>query len=321
MSNASTDKPRSKHTYGPVPSRRLGLSLGIDLVPHKICSFDCIYCQLGRTTEKTIDRKDYTPVDEILEDVKEALARTDRIDHVTFAGSGEPTLHKSIGCLIDGVKSMTDIPVAVLTNGSMLVFPDVRKDLAHADVVIPTLCAVDQATFERIHRPHETIRIEDVIKAYTEFRRGFVGKIWLEVMLISDINDRPASLKALRRAIDGLAPDMVHLNTVVRPPSEAYARPVSAAGLEAVRALLGPRAEVIAEFRRSGSGPSREAQTSAILAMIERRPVTVGDLVAALGIHENEIVKATSQLIAEQKIKLSRHGDQEYYELRRKQDD
>lgn len=314
-------KPGRKHIYGPVPSRRLGFSLGIDLVPHKICSFDCIYCQLGRTSEKTISRKDYTPVREILDDVRQALARREQIDHLTFAGSGEPTLHRGIGRLITEVKMMTDIPIAVLTNGSTLVFPEVRNDLVNADVVIPTLCTVDRSTFERIHRPHISIRIEEVIKGYAAFRRIFAGRIWLEVMLIKDINDQPGQIEALRRAIAEFAPDKIHLNTVVRPPSEAYAQPVSAERLARIREMLGANAEVIAEFQRPKTAPSGEEQAAAIMAMIERRPVTMDDLTAALGLHENEIVKAIGLLIAQQKIAVAKHGGREYYEMRRRPDD
>lgn len=314
-------KPERKHTYGPVPSRRLGLSLGIDLVPHKICSFDCIYCQLGPTTEKTISRRDYTPVLEVLDDVRRALAGKEKIDYLTFAGSGEPTLHRSIGQLIIEVKKMTEIPVAVLTNGSMLVFSEVRNDLAGADVVIPTLCATGQPAFEEIHRPHCRIKIEEVIMGYVEFRRIYQGKIWLEVMLMKDINDRPEQITEMRAVIDKFAPDKIHLNTVVRPPSEDYAQPVSSATLRRVSEILGPRAEVIAEFNRQNIEPSQEEHAGAILSMIERRPVTMNDLVSALGLHENEIIKAIEHLIAQKEISVSRHGGMDYYEKKRGQDD
>ncbi|MBE0431996.1 radical SAM protein [candidate division WOR-3 bacterium] len=290
-------------------------------MPHKICSFDCIYCQLGRTTGKTVARKDYTPVHEILDDVRLALQSKEQINYLTFAGSGEPTLHKSVGHLIAEAKKMTDIPVAVLTNGSMLIFPDVRNDLVNADVVIPTLCTTDQSIFERIHRPHACIEIEEVIRGYIEFRRIFKGRIWLEVMLMKDVNDKPEQIKELRTVIEKIAPDKIHLNTVVRPPSEEYAKPVDVEMLRRISEMLGEKAEVIADFSRQKTQPSQDEHAGSILSMIRRRPITINDLVSTLGLHENEIIKIIEHLIAQKEIAVSRHDGKDYYEVRRRSND
>jgi wyosine [tRNA(Phe)-imidazoG37] synthetase (radical SAM superfamily) len=256
-------------------------------------------------------------VREVLDDIRTALSDKEEIDHVTFAGSGEPTLHKSIGRLIVEVKKMTDIPVAVLTNGSMLVFPEVRNDLVNADVVIPTLCAADQPTFEKIHRPHDRFRIEEVIMGYTELRRIFSGRIWLEVMLLKNVNDRPEQIAALREAIRKFSPDKIHLNTVVRPPSDECAEPVDAERLRQIGEMLGENAEVIAEFSRQRIPSGQNEHIRAILSMIERRPVTMQDLTSTLGLHENEIIKAIEHLSARKKIAVSRHGGKDYYEIKR----
>ncbi len=315
------NEPKRKHTYGPVPSRRLGFSLGIDIIPHKVCTYDCIYCQLGRTTQKTTAREDYAPPEQILEEIKLVLRQGGQIDHLTFSGSGEPTLNKSIGRLITGVKKMSGIPVAVLTNGSTLSFADVRDDLSEADVVVPTLCSNDGSIFTAIHRPHPQISIKDVINGYCEFRRTYSGKIWLEVMLIKGMNDRPEHIAALKSVIDRIMPDRIHLNTVVRPPSEPSARPVSEETLQAIRTALGDKAEIITDFRSGPRQTSSDDRQEMILSIIERRPVTMSDLATASGLHENEIVKIIEDLLRQRKVVISKQGNKDYYELARRPDD
>ncbi|MCJ7587453.1 MAG: radical SAM protein [Candidatus Aminicenantes bacterium] len=243
---ALPDSPR--FVYGPVPSRRLGYSLGIDLLPHKNCSFDCVYCQVGRTTQKTVRRRDFFPVADILAQVREALRAGKTIDCVTLSGTGEPTLYRSLGTLIREIKKASGLPVAVLTNGSLLYRKAVRSGLAEADIVIPTLDAADQAVLARVNRPHASLHFDRILRGLHAFRREFPGRIWLEVMLIKGMNDHPAHLRRLRPLIEALSPDRVQINTVVRPPAEKYARPLSRTALERARALLGGDSEIIADF-------------------------------------------------------------------------
>ena len=178
----------SRHVYGPVPSRRLGRSLGVDLVPFKTCSYDCIYCQLGRTTNKTTERKEYVPVDDVLEELAEKLRSEPGPDYVGLAGSGEPTLHARIGDLIAGIKRLTSVPVAVLTNGSMLWRSDVRAGIAEADLVMPSLDAGTPRRFERVNRPHRDISFEKMVDGLVTFCAVFRGKVWLEVFVLAGIN-------------------------------------------------------------------------------------------------------------------------------------
>ncbi len=182
-----------KYVYGPVPSRRLGFSLGVDVVPYKTCTLDCIYCQLGRTTQKTIERKLYTQKDSVCEEVQEALNKKQRIDYITFSGSGEPTLNSDIGALIREVKKITTVPVVVLTNGTLLFREDVQKDLAEADVVMPSLDAASNVMFRKINRPHDVLNLDSIIRGLKRFRKMYKGRIWLEVMLIK-------KLKKIRRS-------------------------------------------------------------------------------------------------------------------------
>jgi len=312
-----TDEQIFKYLYGPVPSRRLGFSLGIDIIPHKNCSFDCIYCQLGSTTNKTTSRREYTPVREILNEIKIALTKNERIDYMTFSGSGEPTLHTGIGQLIDGVKTLTTIPTAVLTNGSLLHLPDVRNDLIHADVVLPTLCAANQMIFAKIHRGAPQLDIKKIIAGYIDFRRIFKGKIWLELMILKDINDSPDHIMAMKSVIQEINPDKIHLNTVIRPPSEKCARPVSAGALRKIKMMLGSNCEIIAEFKPRAKQPYRKERTRSILSIIQRRPVTIDDLVEVTGLSRDEITERVERLLEQGKIVLSKQRRKKYYRAER----
>ena len=179
-----------KYLYGPVPSRRLGLSLGVDIVPFKVCTLDCIYCQLGRTSEKTMERKDYVDVEAVLAELRAKLVEGLEADFITISGSGEPTLNAGLGQLIEGIKKITNIPVAVLTNGTLLTNQSVRADCARADVVMPSLDAGDDQTFRKVNRPHKDISIENLIAGLCAFRNEFAGQMWLEVFFCRRVKYR-----------------------------------------------------------------------------------------------------------------------------------
>jgi wyosine [tRNA(Phe)-imidazoG37] synthetase (radical SAM superfamily) len=309
----SPTKKSFKYTYGPVPSRRLGLSLGIDIIPYKNCTFDCIYCQLGKTTNKTILRKEYTRVGQILDEVRSVLNRGEHIDYLTFSGSGEPTLHKGIGYLINEVKRITEIPIAVLTNGSLLSMPDVRHDLVHADVVLPTLCTTNGEVFQKIHRSHEWLDINKIIDGFIKFRNEFNGKIWLEIMLIKGINDESAEINEMKSVIDKIRPDKIHLNTVVRPPTEKSARPVALNALRRMRKILGENCEIIIDFKPRVKQTHHAIQLKKIISMIERRPVTIDYLVNTTGLNRHEILKSIGLLLKKGKIATYKHDNKNYY--------
>lgn len=216
-----------KHVYGPVPSRRLGRSLGVDALTFKSCSFDCVYCQLGRTTNHTIERKEYIPTADILDEVRRKLENGDKPEYISFAGSGEPTLHSGLGDIIRGIKAMTDVPVVVFTNGSLLWMPEVRADLAAADVVIPSLDGGDAALLDKVNRPAASLDFDRIVEGLIAFRGAFNGQIWLEVMLLGGISDDDASVDAIARLAERIRPDKVQINSVCRPPAETYALPGS----------------------------------------------------------------------------------------------
>jgi wyosine [tRNA(Phe)-imidazoG37] synthetase (radical SAM superfamily) len=303
------------HIYGPVPSRRLGYSLGVDILPFKTCSLDCIYCQLGNTKRKTVQRKKYFDVDTILAQIKKTIASGQRIDYITFSGSGEPTLNVSIGKLIQEIKKITSIPVAVLTNATLLSHQSVRNAITDADLVVPSLDAAAQEIFERVNRPHESLKIRQIIKGLKHFRQDFSGKIWLEILLVRGVNDSPAHLEKLKKAIAEINPDRIHLNTVVRPPAEKTALPLSSQELVLIRQFFGKKAEVVAEFDKTQDRPVSQDLKDAILEMVARRPVTLADMSRSLGKHKNELIKYCDFLLKEGKIRFVIHEGKKFYEL------
>ncbi len=296
-----------KYLYGPVPSRRLGRSIGIDIIPFKVCTLDCVYCQLGRTTKISIERKDYGLIDPIVKELKQALAEGIEADFITIAGSGEPTLNSRLGELVDNIKAVTSIDVAVLTNGTLFDRPDVRADCARADVVMPSLDAGDEETFRKVNRPHPGISIESVISGLCEFRNEFSGKIWLEVLLVEGINTGTEQVARIREAIDRIRPDKIHLNTAVRPAGEAYVKRLDSARLQEIAQRLGPRCEVIADFTAAsdinlsddntiGAESSYNKITEDVLSMLKRRPCSLNDICSSMKIHRNEAIKYISDL-------------------------
>jgi|SaaInl7_135m_RNA_FD_contig_121_120692_length_3373_multi_3_in_0_out_0_2 wyosine [tRNA(Phe)-imidazoG37] synthetase (radical SAM superfamily) len=211
-----------KFVFGPLPSSRLGVSLGVNTIPLKTCNLSCVYCQLGRTDRLTDSRKDYFDPLEILEEMSNALASNQQvIDAVTFAGEGEPTLCRSLGKLIRHAKLMTRVPIAVITNGTLFCRPDVRNDVRAADIVIPSLDAADVRTFKALNRPHRRLHHDRMIEGLADFRRSFQGELRIEIMLVAGINDSESALQALREAVRHIRPDMVYLNIPLRPPAEA----------------------------------------------------------------------------------------------------
>ena len=285
------------YVFGPVPSRRLGRSLGVDLVPFKTCTYDCIYCQLGRTTCQTVERKEWVPLEQVLDQLKGRLAT--RPDYITLSGSGEPTLFTPLDRVIDGIRAMTDIPIAVLTNGSLLGNHAVQRELPQADLVIPSLDAGNETTFRLVNRPHDALSFEHMLAGLVSFRRRFRGQYWLEVLLVDPYTTSERELADIRHCVELIRPDRVQLNTVTRPPAEGYARPVSAARLAEIAAAFQPPAEVIAEHQAGGEVSSPSCGREEIVDLLRRRPCTAADIAAGLGMHPAEVVKLLESLCRE----------------------
>lgn len=302
-----------KHVFGPVPSRRLGFSLGVDPVVPKTCTLDCVYCELGPTTDTTVTRRPYVPVDGILEELGARLKEHPRLDYITISGSGEPTLNSDIGKLIDGIKAMTDVPVAVLTNGTLLGDPDVRSALARADVVVPSVDAVSYQAFEAVNRPHESLDPAAIVDGLVAFARDYEGELWLEVVFVEGLNDGSGEVERIAGIIRDVKPDKVHVNTVVRPPAVPNAHALSHERLQSIAERLGPEAEVIA----SASGPSQATAvtdaSSVVVAMAARRPVTAFDVARSIGESQAAAAKMLNELVEKGVLSVVRHGQTLYY--------
>lgn len=311
-----TGEPRKlQYVYGPVPSRRLGRSLGVDLVPFKTCTCDCVYCQLGRTTAKTTERREYVPVGDVLSELREKLASGGPCDYIGLAGSGEPTLHSGIGTILREVKRMTKVPVAVLTNGTLLWKDEVQEELMEADLVMPSLDAGDERLFRWVNRPHEDISFDRMVAGLVSFTRRFRGEVWLEVLLIDGVTGFPSHVERIAALVGEIAPARVQLNTVSRPPAELFAHPVPEARLHALASLFPGRVEVLAASQGTGpaKGPAPGTSEVEILTLLRRRPCTAGDVAEGLGIHLNEVLKHLDRLRVNGLVNAVAAGGRSYY--------
>lgn len=289
-----------KYLFGPVPSRRLGMSLGVDLLPLKTCTLNCIYCECGPTTNLTLERREWVPIQKVIQELDDYFTSHPLPDFVTFAGSGEPLLNTGIGKIIFHLKRELQLPVkiAILTNGTLLSVDDVQEQLSAADLVIPSLDAATVKAFKNINHPHPSLQLEEIKKGLKKFKSSFAGELWIEVFIVPGINTAQEELLALKESIQIIAPNKVQLNTLDRPGVIRDLQPASKEELEQIVNFLDlPEVEVIARQRtRKDNSAYRKDWEAAILETIERRPCTLEDLRAILGLHLNEINKYLSEL-------------------------
>lgn len=303
----------AEYVFGPVPSRRLGRSLGVDLVPFKTCTYDCIYCQLGRTTQKTVTLQEFFPVTDVLAAVRNRLSTAPKPVYITLSGSGEPTLYSRIEEVIVGIKQLTNIPLAVLTNGSLFWQSEVRRALLQADLVIPSLDAGDADLFAYVNRPHPSLSFRQVTEGLIAFGKEYRGVMCLEVVLLAGVTAIESEVRKLAQWIEQINPDNVQLNTVTRPPAEDFALPVTPEQKSRLAGYIGGHVEVISPCRDMSSDGSFQARCDEVLAMLKCRPCTLEDLVAGLGIHHNDALKYVQELLAAGKIGVKKQGGIAYY--------
>jgi len=297
-----------------VVSRRLGMSLGVDLVPMKTCSFNCIYCQLGKTACTTVERERFSDPEELIAEVSAVLASRSDVDYLTLSGSGEPTLELGIGEIIHRLKSVSDKPVAVLSNGSMFVNAEVREAVLEADLIVPSLDAATEAFFRKVNRPHESITLNALVAGLEALRREYTGAIWLEVMLLKGVNDDERHLRELAGLVRRIRPDRVQLNTAARPPADVNVKPLDQREMEAARQIFGPETEIIAEVEPDlrHAEVTRHHET-AIISLASRRPVTAEEVSAGANIHLAEAHKLLAALERAGIIRRKVHGDKTFY--------
>jgi len=308
-----------KYLFGPVPSRRLGMSLGVDLVPKKVCSLDCVYCEVGKTTKLTTDRKEYIKADKVKKELSDYFNTSPDPDYITFSGYGEPTLNLGLGEILRFIKQVKPgIPVAVLTNGTILSDKKLREELKDADVVLPSLDSATEEGFQKINRPQADISLDIYIKGLIDFRKEFKGRIWLEIFILPGYNDSEEELTALKKAILKINPDSVQLNTLDRPGTLPDLRAATREELLNIKGFWNlDNVEIIAAAQERKKIQSyREDTETAILETISRRPCTVDDLSKILGMHLNEVNKYLDVLEAGGKIVTVRKERGVFYKLK-----
>ncbi|MCF6290680.1 MAG: radical SAM protein [Desulfobacterales bacterium] len=315
-----------KYIFGPVNSRRLGRSLGIDLLVGKVCSLNCVYCEVGATTTLTCERREYTPTAGILAEIDDFFssgAAGRSIDAVTITGSGEPCLHSGLGRIIRHLKAHTAKPVVVLTNGTLLHLAPVREELAVADIVIPSLDSALAAGFRKVNRPAAGVELAGVIQGLTRFCREFTGQVWLEILLVKGMNDSAAEIAALAAAVAGIGPDRVQLNSVARPPLESFVAPVSAERLTGIAAAIkksftGP-VDILVRFKGKQPGPALKPDPAGlaqeIIQMLRRRPCTAEDIREALALAPEEVAGVLKELAAGGRIQELIHNNKVYFQV------
>lgn len=301
-----------KYVFGPVASRRLGLSLGVDLIPTKTCTLNCVYCQIGRTTDLRVRREEFVPMETLLAELKATLAEGVRPDYITLAGSGEPTLYGRLGELIDRIHEITTIPVDVITNGVLLSEKGVREELGRADLIVPSMDAADAATFAAINRPAEDADFEGYLDGLKAFCREHGAKVWLEILFVAGVNDSDDHVKKLAAIANELPVARVQINTAVRPPAESDVRAVSAERLQQIASQF-RNAQIIAEFVNASATKTCKADPQAVLAMILRHPCTAVDVANGLNTSMAEAMAVIGELLAKNAIVEERHAEKVFY--------
>lgn len=314
------DNKRKSFIYGPVLSRRFGYSLGIDLVPLKVCTYDCIYCQLGRTTNKTIKRADYACIDpeDFRQRIKEKIKTTPRIDFITFSGSGEPTLNSRIREYIGIVKGLTDIPLLLLTGGGLLWSDEVMEDIMGSDVIKVSLDAPYERLFKKINRPCRQITYKMIMEGLSNLKKYYKGRIWLEIMVMDKINDSKDTACMFKDVLDDYESiiEKIHLNTPTRSQGVETPGLPERERLEKFKEILGSKAQLIPDISKYKIDTNRRAREEEILGLIKVRPSSAEEIAKSLSININETVKILDSLTKEDKVWTGKKGDKKLYRFK-----
>lgn len=308
---------KHKYLFGPVPSRRLGVSLGVDLIPLKTCSLDCVYCECGKTTRLTTERKEYIPVDRVIAELEEYLASDPPLDYITFAGSGEPTLSSSLGTIINYLKqNFSKYRICLLTNGTLFTDRAVRAEAAAADLIIPSLDAATEDIFNRLNRPAPGLDCAAIIKGLEQLRREYKGKIILEIFIVPGLNDTEPELAEIKKAIERIKPDGVQIGTLDRPGTEEWVEAAEKNSLVEIASYL-EGADLIGDFQqRSKIASFRESHSRKILQTLRRRPCTAADLEQILNLHPAELQKYINHLLETDRIEVEHKARGAFFKIK-----
>ncbi len=288
--------------------------MGVDVVPHKTCCYDCVYCQLGKTSNLTVERQDFYPLSEILTDIANSLEAGPKPDVITLAGSGDASLYLSLGSLLKGIRELTDIPILMLTNGGLLFKDEVARDMSLVDILGPSLDAGDPQTFQRINQPHKSISFEQMYTGLQAVTKNHPGQVQLEVMLAKDINDSAAEIEQIASCLEHVRKDSIDINTPVRPVPDRPVYACSGTTLNNALAVFGQSARIIADYTgRTAEALDASGADKRILELLSRRPCTVDDLHSSLGLHRNQIIKVIGQALESGVIEERAGNKSTYY--------
>lgn len=299
-----------KHLFGPVVSRRLGISLGVDIVPYKHCSLNCVYCEVSRTTHLTLKRKSFFPITEIIEELDDFMKDKPELDYITFSGAGEPTLNLELGQIITYIKTnYPDYKLALITNGTLLTEPELRQEVLSCDLILPSLDAASQQSFEIINRPHAKLDIHEIIKGLSELRDEYRGQMWLEIFIVPGINDHLLELEMLKASIRKINPDLVQLNSLDRPGAEQWVEPTIYLALEEIRAILQDGlktpVEIIAKTHQENFITlSEEKLITELTELLQKDMYSKQELAKEMQIHVNEVSKLLQYLAFRENLKV-----------------
>lgn len=311
MNNKKDEK--QNHIFGPVHSRRLGLSLGIDVIPFKTCTLNCIYCEQGQTTNLTTLRSEYVPLEDVLLELETKL-KTTTPDHITIAGSGEPLLYSRLKELISGIKELTNIPLVLLTNGTLLHMQEIRESILNCDIVMPSIDAVTQKVFNEVNCPHKDLQLDQILNGFIQFSKEFQNKLWIEILLIKNISDSSEHLSALKDFVKQLNPNKILLNTVARPPWSKKAIPMNEQSMNNIKDYFGEQAEVISTFKQSSPKELTDSDnTTQILELLKRRPCPFEEIQTGLNISTEDLEKKLDLLLNQKNIIKETYNNQTYY--------
>lgn len=301
-----------KYLYGPIPSRRLGVSLGIDPIPHKTCPLNCIYCECGATNNFTLERKEYIPTDAILEEISRFLDENPAPDYITFSGSGEPTLHSRLGFMISSLKQKyPHIKIAVLTNSIMLYSEKLQNELLGADLIAPSLDAVTESVFKRIDVPVPGVDIASIPLHLQEFARNFLAQpnkaLWMEIFVVEGLNTTPQEIEAFIDVFKNMPYTKIQLNRLDRIGTVRTLTPASMESMEAVKTAFIKAGlhdvEIIGKCKkREEIKKYRHNLEESILETLGRRSHSFDDLMDITGLDDEHLGSYLDVLTAEHKL-------------------
>ncbi|WP_457680496.1 radical SAM protein [Thermovibrio sp.] len=301
-----------RYIFGPVFSRRLGLSLGVDLVPYKVCSMDCLYCEVGPTTEKTLERAEYVPLKGVISELKEYLSFNPDIDYITFSGYGEPTLFKPLGKLVSFLKENYSYKLALLTNASLLYKDEVLNDVKEVDVVLPSLDAGGEEVFRKLNRPASGLTLEKVVYGIERLIRETPCKVWIETLFVKGVNDSQEEVERIGNLVHRLKPDKWQINTVARPPAYGVEGLSYSELLKIAEKVAYPNTEIVAKGEKREVKLPISKLKEEVYMIVVRRPCPVEEICEALGTPKDEVEEAISQLLKEGKVKEVFFGGEPY---------